>query len=213
MWLTLLCSHCWHLLDEQSSWLGFRGSVVLLLQLMSRLAESPGHHRPPLQVPSHCGSCPPECPGAEHHCSQARGRVSLDLTSVMLQAGSSDGVLLKHFLSPWLVQGRRLQPAPSPHRALCMCKSCPWPQMICLHFIIDAGLDLRQIRKDNFLNRCCRSLVSYLSNKFQSTSRCFCHCNQRRLLFSSSNYKARATQGKFILFKSVLVSPNSLLCH
>lgn len=101
----------------------------------------------------------------------------------------------------------------SPRSALCMCKSCPWPQTICLHFIINAELNLRQIPKDDFLNRCCRSLVSYLSNKFQSASRCFCHCNQRSMLFSSSNYKARATQGKFILFKSVSVSPNSLLCH
>lgn len=112
----------------------------------------------------------------------------------------------------WLKEGV-CSPPPSPRRALCMCKSCPWPQMICLHFIINAELDLRQIPKGDFLNRCCRSLVSYLSNKFQSASRCFCHCNQRRMLFSSSNYKARATQGKFILFKSVLVSPNSLLCH
>lgn len=116
------------------------------------------------------------------------------------------------FLLDWCKEGV-CSPPPSPHRALCMCKSCPWPQMICLHFIINAELDLRQIPKDDFLNRCCRSLVSYLSNKFQSASRCFCHCNQRRMLFSSSNYKARATQGKFILFKSVLVSPNSLPCH
>lgn len=112
----------------------------------------------------------------------------------------------------WCKEGA-CSPPPSPRRALSMCKSCPWPPMICLHFIINAELDWRQIPKDDFLNRCCRSLVSYLSNKFQSASRCFCHCNQRRMLFGSSNYKARATQGKFILFKSVLVSPNSLLCH
>lgn len=135
---------------------------------------------------------------------------ALGITAPLRRASSWAGGSPARSVPSWLMQGAHSQ---SPCRDSLMCKSRPWPQMICLHFIINAELDSRQIAKDDFLNRCCRSLVSYLSNKFQSASRCFCHCNQRRMLFGSSNYKARATQGKFILFKSVLVSPNSLLCH
>lgn len=84
--------------------------------------------------------------------------------------------------------------------------------LITFHFTTNGEANRRQIGKDTFLHSCCGSPVSSWSNNIWSADNCFCHCNQRRAP-RSRNYKCREMEGKSILFKSVLVSANTLRCH
>lgn len=83
---------------------------------------------------------------------------------------------------------------------------------IIFHFTTNVEPNWRHTEKNKFLHSCRGSLVGYWSNNTWSTDNCFCHCNWR-CTPHSRNYKCREMEGKSILFKSVLVSANTLLCH
>lgn len=59
----------------------------------------------------------------------------------------------------------------------------------------------------NFYTVAAGHWLSYRSNNTCSTDNCFCHCI---LALHGSNYRCREMEGKSILFKSVLVSANTL---